>query len=76
MQTDAVLIKPGVVRTLYDPAADTGGMLSIAGVHLTGLNPDTRIVMHGQEVNAESFAIRTADMLIKASSPNIEGREA
>jgi type I restriction enzyme M protein len=62
---DAVLTQPGIVRTLYDPAAGTGGMLSIADEHLGGLNPDARLVMHGQELNAESYAICKADMLIK-----------
>jgi type I restriction enzyme M protein len=62
---DAVLTQPGIVRTLYDPAAGTGGMLSIADEHLAGLNPDARLVMHGQELNAESYAICKADMLIK-----------
>jgi type I restriction enzyme M protein len=62
---DAVLTQPGVVRTLYDPAAGTGGMLSIADEHLGALNPNARLVMHGQELNAESYAICEADMLIK-----------
>jgi type I restriction enzyme M protein len=62
---DKVLTQPGVVRTLYDPAAGTGGMLSVAGEHLAGLNPGARIVAHGQELNAESYAICKADMLIK-----------
>ena len=62
---DAALTQPGVVRTLYDPAAGTGGMLSIADEHLADLNPDARLVMHGQELNAESYAICKADMLIK-----------
>lgn len=62
---DDVLTQPGVVRTLYDPAAGTGGMLSVAGEHLASLNPGARIVVHGQELNAESYAICKADMLIK-----------
>lgn len=62
---DAALTKPGIVRTIYDPTAGTGGMLSIAGEHLRSLNPDARLVMHGQELNAESYAICKADMLIK-----------
>jgi type I restriction enzyme M protein len=53
------------VRSLYDPAAGTGGMLSVAGEHLASLNPKARLVMHGQELNPESYAICKADMLIK-----------
>jgi type I restriction enzyme M protein len=47
------------------PTAGTGGMLSVAGEHLASLNPDARLVMYGQELNAESYAICKADMLIK-----------
>ncbi|MFS0753485.1 class I SAM-dependent DNA methyltransferase [Noviherbaspirillum sp. 1P10PC] len=62
---DEALTKPGIVRSVYDPTAGTGGMLSIAGEHLHGLNPKARMVMFGQELNGESYAICKADMLIK-----------
>lgn len=62
---DVALVQPGIVRSVYDPTAGTGGMLSIAGEHLNGLNPDARLVMYGQELNGESYAICKADMLIK-----------
>ena len=65
VEDDDVLQKPGVVRSLYDPTAGTGGMLSVAGEHLADLNPDARLVMYGQELNPESYAICKADMLIK-----------
>jgi type I restriction enzyme M protein len=65
IEDDAALTKPGVVRSLYDPTAGTGGMLSVAGEHLGQLNPDARLVMYGQELNPESYAICKADMLIK-----------
>ncbi|CAN5616501.1 class I SAM-dependent DNA methyltransferase [soil metagenome] len=65
VEDDAALAKPGVVRSLYDPTAGTGGMLSVAGEHLAEMNPDARLVMYGQELNAESYAICKADMLIK-----------
>ena len=65
IEDDDALTKPGVVRSLYDPTAGTGGMLSVAGEHLTSLNPDARLVMYGQELNPESYAICKADMLIK-----------
>ncbi|WP_085316772.1 type I restriction-modification system subunit M [Derxia lacustris] len=54
-----------VVRTLYDPTAGTGGMLSVAGEFLAEHNPQARLTMHGQELNDESYAICKADMLIK-----------
>jgi type I restriction enzyme M protein len=59
------LAKPGVVRTLYDPTAGTGGMLSVAGEYLAAMNPQARLTVYGQELNAESHAICKADMLIK-----------
>ena len=65
IEDDDALTKPGVVRSLYDPTAGTGGMLSVADEHLASLNPDARLVMYGQELNAESYAICKADMLIK-----------
>lgn len=65
IEDDKALTKPGVVRSLYDPTAGTGGMLSVAGEHLASMNPNSRLVMYGQELNAESYAICKADMLIK-----------
>lgn len=65
IEDDEVLSKPGVVRSMYDPTVGTGGMLSVSEEHLSELNPDARLVMHGQELNAESYAICKADMLIK-----------
>lgn len=65
LEDDDALTKKGVVRSLYDPTAGTGGMLSVAGEHLAEQNPDARLVMYGQELNPESYAICKADMLIK-----------
>jgi type I restriction enzyme M protein len=65
IEDDDALTKPGVVRSIYDPTAGTGGMLSVAGEHLASLNPNARLVMYGQELNPESYAICKADMLIK-----------
>ena len=59
------LTKPGVVRTMYDPTAGTGGMLSVAGEYLYELNPKARLTLFGQELNPESHAICKADMLIR-----------
>ena len=65
IEDDDALTKPGIVRSLYDPTAGTGGMLSVGEEHLAALNPDARLVMYGQELNPESYAICKADMLIK-----------
>ncbi|MBD1204748.1 MAG: SAM-dependent DNA methyltransferase [Rhodobacteraceae bacterium] len=65
VEDDDVLSKPGLVRTIYDPTAGTGGMLSVAGEYLTEHNDAAQLVMFGQELNPESYAICKADMLIK-----------
>lgn len=64
---DDDVLTPGnaVVRTIYDPTAGTGGMLSVAEEYLLEHNPVARLTMFGQELNDESFAICKADMLIK-----------
>ncbi|MEG2155852.1 MAG: class I SAM-dependent DNA methyltransferase [Burkholderiaceae bacterium] len=64
---DDDVLTPGhaVVRTLYDPTAGTGGMLSVAGEFLAEHNPQARLTLFGQELNDESYAICKADMLIK-----------
>lgn len=62
---DDILTKSGLVRKLYDPTAGTGGMLSIGGEFLAEHSPETRLVVSGQELNPESYAICKADMLIK-----------
>tara|TARA_R110002051_G_scaffold324239_1_gene420621 strand:+ start:1022 stop:2857 length:1836 start_codon:yes stop_codon:yes gene_type:complete len=65
VEDDAVLSKPGVVRSVYDPTAGTGGMLSASEEHLFEFNRKAELIMYGQELNPESYAICKADMLIK-----------
>lgn len=59
------LTKKGIVKTIYDPAAGTGGMLSIASEYVKKINPDAVIDVYGQEINGETYAICKSDMLIK-----------
>ncbi len=59
------LTKKGIVRTIYDPAAGTGGMLSVASDYIEKLNPDAIIDVYGQEINPETYAVCKSDMLIK-----------
>ncbi|MEM9597027.1 MAG: class I SAM-dependent DNA methyltransferase [Acidobacteriota bacterium] len=68
VEDDDALRRPGVVRTMYDPACGTGGMLSIAEEYLAELNPQARLEVFGQELNGESYAICKADMLIKGQN--------
>jgi type I restriction enzyme M protein len=60
-----LLTKPGIVKTLYDPACGTGGMLSVAEDHLRKLNPQARLEVFGQELNDETYAICRSDMMLK-----------
>lgn len=69
IEDDEILRKPGVVKTLYDPAAGTGGMLSVAEDFLREMNPQAHLEVFGQELNEESYAICKADMLIKGQNP-------
>ncbi|MFZ2178720.1 MAG: class I SAM-dependent DNA methyltransferase [Rhodococcus sp. (in: high G+C Gram-positive bacteria)] len=64
-EKDLELTKPGIVREIYDPAAGTGGMLSVAYDHLTTMNPDAKPVLYGQEINARSYAMCKSDMIVK-----------
>lgn len=64
-----ILTRKGIVKTLYDPACGTGGMLSVAEEYLQELNPEARLEVFGQEINPESYAICKSDMLIKGQNP-------
>ncbi|MBI2059372.1 MAG: SAM-dependent DNA methyltransferase [Nitrospirae bacterium] len=63
-----VLTTKGIVKTLYDPAAGTGGMLSVAEEYVRELNPDARLEVFGQDFNPQAYAICGSDMMIKGQS--------
>ncbi len=65
MEDDDALSKAGIIRTIYDPTAGTGGFLSAGMEYVFELNPQAVIRAFGQELNPESYAICKADMLIK-----------
>ncbi|MFA5702017.1 MAG: class I SAM-dependent DNA methyltransferase [Advenella sp.] len=65
MEDDEVLSKEGIIRTIYDPTAGTGGFLSAGTEYVHELNPKAVMRAFGQELNPESYAICKADMLIK-----------
>ena len=65
-----IITQDGIVRTLYDPACGTGGMLSVGELYVKELNPDADLKVFGQEINSESFAICKSDMLIKGQNPS------
>jgi len=60
----------GVIRQVYDPAAGTGGMLSLTEEALKAHNPDIRVELYGQEINPQSFAICRSDMLVTGHDPD------
>jgi type I restriction enzyme M protein len=57
--------KPGIYRTIYDPACGTGGMLSESEKLILSQNERAKLALFGQEYNDESWAICCSDMLIK-----------
>ncbi len=67
------LRKSHVVKTIYDPACGTGGMLSVAESYIRNLNSEAQPHLFGQDWNDEAYAICRADMLIKGEdSDNIK----
>jgi type I restriction enzyme M protein len=57
------------IRSIYDPACGTGGMLSIAEEYLHDLNPSIKLNVFGQELNPETWAIARSDLMIKGQDP-------
>jgi len=57
------------VRTVYDPAAGTGGMLTIAEQHLKELNPAAIVSVSGQELNPETWAIARSELMMRGENP-------
>ncbi|WP_300639480.1 class I SAM-dependent DNA methyltransferase [Nocardioides sp.] len=64
-EQDAGLTEAGIVRSLYDPTAGTGGMLALAEEHLLQQNPDAKLTLFGQEYNPQSYAICKSDLIAK-----------
>lgn len=64
------LATPGIVRTIYDPACGTGGMLSEAQEHIEAHNAHATVEVYGQELNGETYAICRSDLMMKGGDPN------
>ncbi len=81
LMTSLIFIENGIhlkeenlIKKIYDPACGTGGMLTSCKNFITELNNTIEVVLYGQEVNEEIYAICKADMLIKGeNSNNIKG---
>src|SRR6266567_2109027 len=65
------LARSHVVKTIYDPACGTGGMLSVAEKYIRDLNADANPHLFGQDWNDESWAVCQSDMLIKGEDAQI-----
>ncbi len=65
-----ILTIAGIVKTLYDAACGTGGMLSVGEQYVKEHNPKADLKVFGQEINPESYAICKSDMLIKGQNPS------
>jgi len=59
------LARSHVVKTIYDPACGTGGMLSVSEKYIRDLNADAQPKLFGQDWNDEAWAVCKSDMLIK-----------
>ena len=65
----AALTGIGIIRTVYDPACGTGGMLALTEEEMHALNRRIRVELFGQEINGESFGICKSDMLVTGHDP-------
>ena len=68
-EDDDLLRGGSPVRTMFDCACGTGGMLTGGQEHLAGLNPKARLEVFGQELNPETWAIARSDLMIKGQDP-------
>jgi type I restriction enzyme M protein len=64
-----ILAGSGIIRTVYDPACGTGGMLALMEEALKNYNDKIRVELYGQELNPESFGICKSDMLVTGHNP-------
>ena len=64
-----VFKKDGLIRTIYDPACGTGGMLSVAEDYVREHTKGPTLDVFGQEYNDESYAICGSDLMLKGENP-------
>ena len=57
------------VRSVYDPAAGTGGMLVVTKDRIRQLNPNARVKVYGQEINDETWAIAQSELMMQGIGP-------
>ena len=71
---DEELSGEGIIKKIYDPCCGTGGMLTSCKEYVSEFNENIDLVLYGQELNPEIFAVCKADMLMKGeNAQNIKG---
>ncbi|MEP7378169.1 MAG: class I SAM-dependent DNA methyltransferase [Chloroflexota bacterium] len=68
-EDEQVLSQQHAIRSIYDPACGTGGMLAVAEEYLRDLNPNASLEIFGQQLLPETWAICCADMMLKGHDP-------
>ena len=71
LSSETDLNEAGKIKTVYDPACGTGGMLSVADEHLREYNSSLKTMLYGQDYNDESWAICKSDILIKGEDADL-----
>ncbi len=74
---DPILTDPSIIRTFYDPACGTGGMLTEAKNHILNKHGEAKwpqlsktVMLYGQELNPTAFAVAKSDLLLKGEEPD------
>ena len=66
----SILKDPKTIRTIYDPASGTGGMLSESQKFIEeNVNKDVNLGLVGQDINDEAYAVCKSDMMIRGVDP-------
>jgi len=68
------LSKPGIIRTIFDPACGTGGMVNLGKNYVLdeiceNSNHKPTMLTYGQELNEQSCAIAKSEALISGENP-------
>jgi type I restriction enzyme M protein len=68
------LCKPGIIRTIFDPACGTGGMVNLGKNYVLdeiceNSNYKPTMLTYGQELNEQSCAIAKSEALISGENP-------
>lgn len=67
------LRQPGIIRTIYDPACGTGGMVNVGKRYIleeicSDLEQKPVITTYGQELNEQSYAIAKSEALVSGEN--------